>query len=1669
MLPHVREFLRLLLINKYLEEILKKNIIILLILLFSVNAFSSWVEITENSNKELFEHTNLSDSAIGIQFALNGYEMDFVNEKDNIYQKISYINEGQFIDVGKPGLPRFTRLVAIPNRGEVSFEIISFEEEIIPSITVYPQQELQKESEPRNTEFLIDESFYSSRSIFPVNIVQIGEPAILRDHRVVTVTVNPFQYDPLAKELRIIKNIEFEVNTIGENGINQLRSNKLPSRTFQKLYESSILNYSTSTLREEYQTPSYLFIYPNDATILSNLEYLTDWKHEKGFEVNLASTAVTGTSTTTIKNYIQNAYNTWENPPEFVCLVGDVGGAFSIPTYYISYYSAEGDHPYAQLEGNDVLEDVFLGRISISSITDLQTYVAKVLYYEKEPYMAETNWYNHSVMVGDPSSSGPSTVFTKQTIVEMMQQYAPNIIATEVYSGGYASAMSSNLNTGVSYFNYRGYYGMSGFDESDIHALSNTKKLPFAVFLTCDTGSFGDSECRSEAFIRAGSAGDPTGAIAAIGTATIGTHTNFNNCIDAGIYYGLFADGINTPGGALNRGKLALFEHYPQNPGGHVDNFSHMNTLMGDPSVALWTAIPEDLVVTYDSNVSPGTTYLEVTVTGDGGTPLEDAWVTALMGDDEIFVTGYTDEDGEIVLQIDANAEGIATLTVTKHNYIPHLGGFDVGEVDRFLNVEDIIIDDDNSGTSSGNDDGLINPGENIELKIGLKNYGTQTVSSVSATISSDNDFITITDNSEDFGSIPSGNTVICPDDFDISIDENVIGGTVIQLNVLIEDGSGNQWTDVLFLIVAGIDLYASDYSVINGGNGILDPGEEVDIAVTLTNIGLVTANGIEGILRCSNAGISISDSIGTFESILPGDEGDNYGDRFVVNASYQILPGSQIPFTLELTNADGFNNTISFIIEVGLVSQDDPLGPDEYGYYCYDSNDTGYDFAPVYNWIEINPTYGGSGTSLNLYDNGDTGDVTTTAVPFTFNFYGIPYNSIAVCSNGWMAPGGSSQASFMNSPIPGPQGPSPMIAPFWDDLRTASGDILYYHDTNLNVFIVEWSHMATDQTNSEETFQVLILDPLHYSTPTGDAEIIFQYKVVNNTSSGNYPSQHGQYASVGIEDHTGTIGLEYTFNNSYPTAALQLQNELALKFTTAGSIIQDPPIVNFSNDGYEIILLEGGTDTRQLEISNTGEANLVFNITKDYDQPSDRSGGPDPYGYIWVDSNEASGPQYSWRDISTIGTEVTFTHNDIGTELMPIGFDFIFYGDLYSEFRINPNGWVGFGSDNEEWNNLSLPHPDSPRPALIPFWDDLDPLQGGNVYYYSSPDSLVVWFDDVIHFPGNYNGTYDFQVIIYENGTMLYQYRTMDGTIDSATIGLQNEDGNTALQMMYNGNFVEDEYAVFIERIIDWVDIDQTFGYIPQGETNTITINISAEELNIGDFLCNLQITTNDPEAFFTTIPISLQVTSGVPIISVSEESLDFGYVLVGDDASDTLYVSNLGEVDLEVTDITNGVIEFDASPVNFVLAQGEVQAVVVTFTPQEEVLYEDIIIIESNDPTNSLFEVLLIGVGYEPTISDDQLPLITEINQNYPNPFNPETTIAFSIADNAQYAQLEIFNIKGQKVKTLVNEEIEVGRYNVIWNGTDDSGRKVASGVYFYKFDTKDYQKINKMLLIK
>lgn len=98
----------------------------------------------------------------------------------------------------------------------------------------------------------------------------------------------------------------------------------------------------------------------------------------------------------------------------------------------------------------------------------------------------------------------------------------------------------------------------------------------------------------------------------------------------------------------------------------------------------------------------------------------------------------------------------------------------------------------------------------------------------------------------------------------------------------------------------------------------------------------------------------------------------------------------------------------------------------------------------------------------------------------------------------------------------------------------------------------------------------------------------------------------------------------------------------------------------------------------------------------------------------------------------------------------------------------------------------------------------------------------------------------------------------------------------------------------------------------------------------------------------------------------------------------------------------------------------------------------------------------------------SEDSRPTEFSLSQNYPNPFNPQTYIEFGLS-KAAHVKIDIFNIVGQRVRTLVDEEMESGNYVADWDGKDEQGNSVSSGIYFYRMKADDFSDMRKMLLVK
>ncbi len=152
-----------------------------------------------------------------------------------------------------------------------------------------------------------------------------------------------------------------------------------------------------------------------------------------------------------------------------------------------------------------------------------------------------------------------------------------------------------------------------------------------------------------------------------------------------------------------------------------------------------------------------------------------------------------------------------------------------------------------------------------------------------------------------------------------------------------------------------------------------------------------------------------------------------------------------------------------------------------------------------------------------------------------------------------------------------------------------------------------------------------------------------------------------------------------------------------------------------------------------------------------------------------------------------------------------------------------------------------------------------------------------------------------------------------------------------------------------------------------------------------------------------------------------------------------------------------------------NYSIDPNQSVEITVYFNPTANIEYSSNIIITSNDPAHQQILVSVNGTGQGVSNVDDNLiPQITELQGNYPNPFNPETAIKYAVKENGP-VNLKIYNLKGQLVKTLVNEQVNAGYHSVVWDGKDNFGTNVATGIYLYRLETKTYNQTKKMMLMK
>ncbi|WP_337871971.1 S8 family serine peptidase [Ignavibacterium sp.] len=448
--------------------------------------------------------------------------------------------------------------------------------------------------------------------------------------------------------------------------------------------------------------------------------------------------------------------------------------------------------------------------------------------------------------------------------------------------------------------------------------------------------------------------------------------------------------------------------------------------------------------------------------------------------------------------------------------------------------------------------------------------------------------------------------------------------------------------------------------------------------------------------------------------------------------------------------------------------------------------------------------------------------------------------------------------------------------------------------------------------------------------------------------------------------------------------------------------------------------------------------------------------GGPDIFGYRWIDSDEPNGPQYLWNDIvgATGAVQVTSWTGtlDDGYTTIPLGMTFPFYGNNYTQAYLSTNGFLSFTALTVSYfTNGTIPNAALPNNVIAPFWDDLDGRTQGTVHYLQEPGKLTIQFTNWQKYSGT--GSLTFQVVLYSSGKIMFYYNNMNATLNSATVGIENSTGTDGLQIAYNANYVHNTMAVKIEAAPEWLINNIFSGTVYNGNSMAIQLTFKTEDYPLGSYSMDVVISSNDPLTPSVTVPVQMEIVIPVELAGFSAKNDRDNVIIQWQTATET---NNQG---FELQRRLNGTESWTVA--GYVSGKG-------TTTERQDYQYIDKQL-KAGRYIYRLKQIDLDGtIEYSQEIEVEvAVPDEYVLYQNYPNPFNPATTIEFSLPEKSEVV-LSIYNSLGEKVREIVNGSMEAGYQRVVFDA-----RELPSGTYVYQINakgsTKSFIQSKKMALVK
>ena len=763
---------------------------------------------------------------------------------------------------GEPDMPMTGIPVMIGDKARMDVRVIDAQYTDYEGIEVAPSKgDFPRTIDPATVPYTYGDC-YSQDAFFPANNVGLYEPYIIRDFRGQNMAVYPFAYNPVTKTLRVYYDMTLEMYKVDDNGINAMetrRSNVVKmDPDFKSVYQRHFINYEEGatkyTVLDE-EGDLLIICYDN---FISNMTDFVNWKKTRGINTTIVGTSTAGSSYTAIQTYIRNQYNA-NNNLTHVLLVGDVA---QIPGYTFtdggSNWSGKGDNQYGQIVGNDIYNDVIIGRFSAGNASQVTTQVNRILTYERDLTTSAT-WCQNGLGISASAGSGGHYNEDDYQHVENLRtdllNYGYNTVYQD-YAGnlsGYPSSstttISNHINSGVGIINYCNHGEQTGWQShyymnSNVNALTNNNKLPFICLVGQYDYSSGD--CFAETWMHATNGSTPTGAISGmfsyISQPWIPPMWAQDEFVD--ILVESYSNNIkHSFGGAAINSLFSIFDHYSTTETSAIGTYKAW-VLYGDPTLMMRTKTPQAMTVTHNGSIQPAVTNYTVNVTNGNG-----ALATITNANHEILGKATVSNNTATINITGTLTPGEElTLCVFGYNKVTYLGTIQV------IASEGPYITLDSYTPNMA----LI--GQSTNLSLTLKNVGNAATSgNTTVTLTGDSN-VTIGTGTKTFSSL-AVNASTTVSGFSFTIKPTVTVGSNVTLHYTAVNGS-NTWEGDL--TVTANQVYTVSVASNNTNYGTVSGGGQYNYNQSCT----VTATPADGYMFTnwtSNGSVVSTDAAYTF------------------------------------------------------------------------------------------------------------------------------------------------------------------------------------------------------------------------------------------------------------------------------------------------------------------------------------------------------------------------------------------------------------------------------------------------------------------------------------------------------------------------------------------------------------------------------------------------------------------------------------------------------------------------------------------------------------------------------------------------------------------------------------------------------------------------------------